>query len=567
MMDWFITFFQKNPLIPIFLTLGLGFWLGKLKIKSFALGSVAATLIVGVIIGQMKISIPDLTKTIFFLFFLFSIGYGAGPQFFRAFKNSRGLRMAAFAVVEALICAGLVIVAAHLMGYGNGVAAGLYAGSQTVSASLGMLADTVREMPGNPDTQAHLLMIIPACYAVTYVFGTVGSAWFLSNVGPAMLGGLKKVKDEVAHIEEEMDSSSHTLAPGFIRVRRPISFRAYTAEIDFFNTPRSLEEIQELYAAKGVRALVERARVNGKVVNPSPDIRISKGDHIVLGGRAKDMVNLTTPPGPEVTDPELLNFGAERTPTTVANGEVDGMTLGELLNKDYMERVMVASISRNGMNIPLKNNTELHAGDILVLIGWPCDVATAASHIGYADRATDTTDMVFVGLGIAAGCIIGALSFKINGIPFGLGTSVGALIAGLSLGWLRAKKPSFGHIPSSVVWIFNNLGVNMFIAILGITAGGALINGLKEAGVLILLVGAILTILGLVINIIIARKIFKFNTPETLGCVAGGRLAVAAIGAIQDTLQSDVPNLGYTITYAVANVTLVFSSLLVLFLC
>lgn len=566
-MDWFVTFFQKIPLIPVFLTLGLGFWLGKLKIKSFALGSVAATLIVGVIIGQLKIAIPDMTKTVFFLFFLFSIGYGAGPQFVRSFQNRSGIRMAAFAVVGALVCAGLVIGAAHLMGYGNGVAAGLFAGSQTVSASLGLLADTVREMPGDSDTQSHLLMILPACYAVTYVFGTVGSAWFLSNVAPSMLGGLKKVKDEVARIEQDMDSSTNSLAPGFIRARRPISYRAYKCEIDFFDTPRSPEEIQEMYAAKGVRVMVERARTDGKIVNPTPSVIIKKGDTIVLGGHSRDIVNLTTPPGAEVTDPDLLNFGAERTPTTVASGKIDGMTLGELLSQDFMERVMIASISRNGMSVPFKDKTELHAGDVLILIGWPCDVANAANHIGYADRATDKTDMVFVGLGIAAGCIIGAISFKINGIPFGLGTSVGALIAGLFLGWLRAKKPAFGHIPSSVVWIFNNLGVNMFIAILGITAGGALLNGLKEAGVFILLVGALLTIVGLTINIIIARKLFHFTTPETLGCVAGSRLAVAAIGAIQDTLQSDVPNLGYTITYAVANVTLVFSSLLVFFLC
>lgn len=566
-MDWFVTFFQDNPIIPLFLTLGFGFWLGKLRIKSFALGSVAATLIVGVIIGQLKIAIPDMTKTVFFLFFLFSIGYSAGPQFFHAFKDSKGIRMAAFAIVEALVCAGLVIAAAHIMGYGNGVAAGLYAGSQTASACLGMLADTVREMPSDQAVREHILMIIPACYAVTYVFGTIGTAWFLSNVGPSMLGGMNAVKEEVAAIEQEMDSSTVSLAPGLIRARRPVSFRAYEADIDFFDTPRSIGEIQEIYAKTGVRVLVERARIDGKIVNPTPEMKIKKGDTLVLGGRAANIVRLTTPPGPEVSDPELLNFGAERTPTTIASTTIDGMTLEALLNKEFMERVMVASISRNGMNIPLKNQTVLHAGDVLTLIGWPCDVDTAAGHIGYADRATDTTDMVFVGLGIAAGCIIGALSWKINGISFGLGTSVGALIAGLSLGWLRSRKPSFGHIPSSVVWLFNNLGINMFIAILGMTAGAALLTGLKEAGTAILLVGAVLTLLGLVINIFIARRIFRFNRPEVLGCVAGGRCAVAAIGAIQDTLQSDVPNLGYTITYAVANVSLVFASLLVLFLC
>lgn len=106
----------------------------------------------------------------------------------------------------------------------------------------------------------------------------------------------------------------------------------------------------------------------------------------------------------------------------------------------------------------------------------------------------------------------------------------------------------------------------MFIAVLGLTAGGALIQGLKTAGPMILLVGAILTVLGLIINILIARKLFRFSTPVTLGCVCGARLSVASIGAVQSVLQSDVPNLGYTVCYAVANISLVFSSLIVLFL-
>ncbi|MDE5869990.1 MAG: aspartate-alanine antiporter, partial [Muribaculaceae bacterium] len=279
------------------------------------------------------------------------------------------------------------------------------------------------------------------------------------------------------------------------------------------------------------------------------------------------LVDLKNPPGQEISDPELLNFGAERTPVTVSSGKVDGMTLEKLRLLPEMERVVVAAITRNGMKIPVKAQSELHAGDILTLVGWPADVAEAASIIGYADRQTDSTDMVFVGLGIALGCIIGSLSIKIGGIPMSLGISVGALISGLSLGWLRTRRPVFGHIPSSVLWIFNNLGVNMFIAVLGMTAGAALVEGLKQAGPMILLVGAILTILGLVINIFIARKLFRFSTPVTLGCVCGARLSVASIGAVQNVLQSDVPNLGYTVTYAVANITLVFSSLLVLFLC
>lgn len=571
-MDWLLTsfqfvigFFQKNPVIPVFLTLGLGFWLGKLKIGTFSLGAVAATLIVGVIIGQMKIPIPDILKTVFFLLFLFSIGYSVGPQFFKAMKGS-GLKMAGFAIIDALLCAGLVILTAHLMGYGNAVAAGLFAGSQTVSASLGLLGDTVREMPLSDSSRENMLQIIPACYAVTYVFGTVGSAWFLASIGPKMLGGLEKVKEDVSRIEQEMDSKDAQTAPSIMPASRPVMFRAYLVENDFFDSPRTVREIEQRFLGNGERIMVERAKVGGEIVAPSDDLVIRKGDHIVLGGRRDAMVNLTDAPGPEISDPELLNFGAERTPVTVASGKADGMTLGKLRQLPCMERVIVASLKRSGLSIPVKNGIELHAGDVITLVGWPSDVAAAAAAIGYADRETDTTDMVFVGLGIAAGCVLGALSVRINGIPMALGTSVGALIAGLVLGWLRARKPSFGHIPSSVLWLFNNLGVNMFIAVLGITAGGALLHGLREAGFTIIIVGAVLTILSLAISILIARKLFHFSTPETLGCVAGGRCGVAAIGAIQQALQSDVPNLGYTVTYAVANIALVFSSLLVLFL-
>ncbi|MDE6296328.1 MAG: aspartate-alanine antiporter, partial [Muribaculaceae bacterium] len=534
-MDTIILFFQQHPLIPVFLTLGLGFWLGKVKIKGFALGSVAATLIVGIIFGQMKIVVPDILKNVFFLFFLFSIGYGVGPQFFRSMRGP-GLKMLGFAFVAAGVCSGLVIAAAKIMGYSNSIAAGLFAGSQTVSACLGMLSDTVKEMPIDEAARASMLALIPACYAVTYVFGTVGSAWFLSTIGPRMLGGLDKVKEDVARIEQLMDKSSSNSDPGIIPARRSVIFRAYKVDSDFFDSPKSATEIHEYYQKQGVRILVERARINGKVMNPSKYNLISKGDEVVLGGRSEVLVDLKNPPGQEISDPELLNFGAERTPVTVSSGKVDGMTLEKLRLLPEMERVVVAAITRNGMKIPVKAQTELHAGDILTLVGWPADVAEAASIIGYADRQTDSTDMVFVGLGIALGCIIGSLSIKIGGIPMSLGISVGALISGLSLGWLRTRRPVFGHIPSSVLWIFNNLGVNMFIAVLGMTAGAALVEGLKQAGPMILLVGAILTILGLVINIFIARKLFRFSTPVTLGCVCGARLSVASIGAVQNVL-------------------------------
>ena len=563
-METILTFFRSHPLIPIFLTLGLGFWLGRQRFKGFSLGSIAATLIVGVIIGQMKIEIPDIVKNIFFLFFLFATGYGVGPQFVRAMKGP-GLKQAAFAVVEALVCAGIIIGAALLMGYDNGIATGLYAGAQTASACLGMVSDTVKELPVDESQREYLLMIIPACYAVTYMFGTVGTVWFLTSMAPKMMGGMKKVKDEVARIEGEMDNSGH-LAPGQIQASRSVAFRGFKVNNIYFSTPRNIRETEDYLRSLGVIVFVERVRSGGIIYNPSENVTIKNGDHIVIAGRREQMIALGSRIGEEEPDPELLNFGAEKTPVTLSSKIKAGMTFGQLREMPSMERVMVASIKRNGLNLPIKLKTELYPGDVLTLVGWPRDVAAAASDIGYADRQTDSADMVFIGLGIAAGCLLGALAIDINQIPMSLGASVGALVMGIVLGWWRTKRPTFGRIPAAALWMFQNLGANMFIAIIGLTAGASFLYGLKQAGWLIFLIGAICTILGLVINVLVAWKIFRFSIPETLGCVAGGRCSVASIGAITETLQSDVPNLGFTITYAVANISLVFASLAVLFL-
>lgn len=562
-MEMIAHIFRANPVIPVFLTIGLGFWLGRLKYKSFSLGPVAATLLVGVLVGQFHISIPDSVKSIFFMLFLFSIGYSVGPQFFMSFRG-RGLKQVAFAIMQALICASTVIIAAKIMGYNTGVALGMFAGSQTASASLGVASETIRGLAMAASEKEYLLSIIPACYAVTYVFGTIGTAWFLSNIGPMLLGGITRVKEEIAAIEEEMDSGEFQAEPGYIVADRPVSFRAYKAENDFFATPRTVAEIENDFKKRDLRLFVERLRLKGEIRDPQPNLKVAKGDIIVLGGRREIMIEDVGAIGPEVADHELMSFGVENLPVTISKSGACGMTFGELRRQPFMKGVLVRSITRNGISLPGRSKLQLQRGDVLTLVGLQRDVAEAVVAIGYSDRHTHTTDMVFLGLGIAVGCFVGALSFKLNGIPVSLSSSGGALISGLCLGWLRNRHPTFGRIPSPVIWIFDNMGLNMFIAVVGITAGASFIGGLKEVGIGLFFVGIVCTLIPLVLDIFIGRKIFRFSAPETLGCVAGARCGVASIGAIQDALESTIPAIGYTVTYATANLVLVFSSLIVM---
>lgn len=561
-MDWLIEIFRNNQVIPIFLTLGLGFWLGGIRYKSLSLGPVTATLIVGVIIGQMGIPISDTVKSLAFMLFLFAIGYSVGPQFFRSLKGD-GVKQICFALIECALCIATCIGISKLMGYGKGVTVGIFAGSQTVSAVIGVGSDTIRAM-GYTDTELkRMLDIIPACYAVCYIFGTIGSAWIIANLGPILLGGLKKVKEETVKIEEDMDSGDFVPDPGLIVANRPISFRAYRAESNYFKRSKTVEEIEEHIKSLNLRHFVERLRIKGEIYDTEPGLKVRKGDIIVLGGIRETIIDEAGWIGPEVTDHELLNFATENLPVTVSKSGAAGLSVGELKQEPFMRGVMIHKILRNEMALPVRNKVRLEKGDIIHLVGVPQDVAVAVPEIGYSDRATGETDMVFIGLGIAIGCFIGALVIYLGGIPISLSTSGGAILAGLIMGWLRSKRPTFGHIPRSVIWFMDNAGLNLFIAVVGLGAGPSFISGLKEVGFELFLIGILCTTIPLIISIYLGYKVFKFPAAVTLGCVAGSRNAVAALGAIQDNLESTLPVMGYTVTYAVGSISLILSGMIV----
>ncbi len=563
-MDYIVELLRANPIIPIFLTLGIGFWVGRLKYKSFSLGVVASTLLVGVIIGQLNISIPPLVKTIFFTLFLFSIGYSVGPQFFRALRG-HGLKQICFGVLEALICAATVICAAKIMGYDTGEALGLFAGAETASASLGVISETVKGLDIAASQKDAITTMMPVCYAVTYIFGTIGSAWILSNVGPMLLGGLKKVKAECEEIEAQQGITAQP-APGMETANPAVRVRAFVAECDFFDKPRTISEVEEYYKLRKLRLFILRIRVNGKIEERGSRRRIRRGDELVLSGRSETIIEAGNKLGKEVHDEELLDFHTETLPVTIANKDVADHSIGDLRKKEFMHGVIIRSLSRNNMQLPVASSTVLHTGDVLELIGLSYDVNSAAAEIGFSEHVSNATDMVLVGLGIAIGCFIGVFSWKIGGIPVSLSTSGGALFAGLFLGWFRNKRPTFGYIPSPVIWFLDNIGLNMFIAVVGLSAGPSFLTGLKSVGVMLFVVGVLCTLIPLIVCILLGNKVFKFSGPETLGCVAGARCGVASIGAIQDTLESTVPAVGYTVTYAVANFVLVFCSLFVLFI-
>lgn len=557
-MNWLLETFRTYPSIPIFLTIGLGFWIGKFKFKSFSLGTVTSVLLVGVLVGQMNIPIGAPLKSLFFLIFLFAIGYKCGPQFAGAIRG-QGIKQVIFAVVVCFLCLAVTWGCAKLMGYNAAIATGLFSGSQTISAVIGVGTDTIDTLHIPDEQKRQLIDLIPVCYAVTYVFGTIGSAWILGNLGPAMLGGLKKVRQQTKELEKQLNHTSLSSDPAYITGNRPVVFRAYRATADNFSQPLTVKQIEDHFKALGRHVFVERIRAasDGKIYPPSPEYTVRQGDEIVLSGRHEYIIQDESWIGPEVDDNVLLTFNVEKT-TVMVTKKTAKLTVEQLRAKPFMYGVMIQNISRQGgIPIPVLAQTELMQGDMLTIVGLPQEVDVAAKAIGYEQRPTSQTDMVFVSLAIVIGAIVGALTLNIKDIPISLSTSGGSLIAGLFFGWLRTKRPSAGIIPEASLWLMNNLGLNMFIAVIGIQCGPTFISGVKEVGWMLLLTGAISTTLPLLLAILIGAKVFKFHPAINLGCCAGSRTTTAALGAITASLNSTVPAMGYTITYAIGNTLLI----------
>src|SRR5207344_497586 len=186
MIDWFVQTLKSYPEIAIFLSLAFGYYFGSFTYKGLGLGAVTATLIAAVIIGQLGITVSGPLKPFFFLMFLFAIGYGVGPQFVRGISQD-GVPQALFAAVTCVFCLLAPYFAAKLAGYSVGSAAGLYAGSQTISASMGLATDSINRLGLSPEETKKILDGMPVAYAVRYIFGTVGSAIVIALLGPALL--------------------------------------------------------------------------------------------------------------------------------------------------------------------------------------------------------------------------------------------------------------------------------------------------------------------------------------------------------------------------------------------
>jgi putative transport protein len=552
-MHWLVDTLRYYPELAVFLTLGLGYWIGNLKFGGFSLGAVTGTLLMGVLVGQLGITVSSDLKSVFFLLFLFAVGYGVGPQFFRGLKSD-GLPQVLFAVIICLICLAVTWVSARLAGFDSGTAAGLFAGSQTISAVIGVGTDTINNLGLDPARAKAMIEHIPVAYAVTYIFGTAGTAWILASLGPKLLG--VNLPDACRRYEKKLSGGS---GEGGLTAYQEVVVRSYRLE----NRELAGKTVSEAEAGFGGKRLqIERIEREGKILEPEPSTVLAAGDILAVAGRHPDLIELGEKTiGVEVEDRGLLEVPVEGLEVVLTSKQAAGKTLAELTASEEVKRefhgVFLRRVVRSGQELPIGPGLKLDRGDRLRLVGRVKDVERIAGKIGYPDRESTQTDMVFVGFGILLGGLFGALAVRIGGISLSLSTSGGALIAGLVFGWLRSVHPTFGRIPAPSLWMMNSVGLTMFIAAVGIDSGPSFVAGFRELGLALFIAGVAATSIPMIAGVLLGRFVFKFDPAINLGVNAGARVTTAALGAITEVAGSQAPALGYTVPYAISNTLLI----------
>lgn len=521
-LHWFTALCRENSVVPFFFCIGMGYWIGGFKYKNFSLGAVASTLIVAVIVGSLiDVPISSNVKSVFFLLFIFTIGYGGGPGFFHSLRSS-ALPLIGLALLMAGLCLGSAFAMAKLMGLNPGFGAGLLAGSATESLMIGVASDTIAKLGLAAALETEYVNDVPIAYAISYLFGTIGAIWLISAVGPRLLG-VTDLKAEARALESKLGETK--MPPDTFIEYTTYLTRSYRVENAKF-IGKSVEEVER--AEGGDKSfLIMAVRSGGEKLEAVSTLRLKKGDVVAIRGRRAVFADVAAMPGPEVVDGDLSSIIMERVGVVVTKKAWFGRSVEELLTAQQLHGVVIRKIMRGVQEIPVFNSAIIERGDVLTLAGPMKAVERAIAAIGYPERSTDSTDMITVALGIAAGALIGALTFKAGRIPLSLTTGGGALMAGLLISWYRSGNPVFGRIPAPTAWIFQSLGLCAFIAVVGLGCGPNFINGLKQNGWGIMWGGIVVTVVPILSCILAGKWFFKMNPVILLGACTGARLCTA----------------------------------------
>jgi putative transport protein len=546
--------FVGQPLVVLFITIALGYLVGKIKIGSFVLGGIAGTLLVGVIVGQLGVITFDPgIKAIFFALFIYAVGFQGGPQFFNAL-NRRSLNQLLSSFVMCLMGLLCVLVAAWMFGLDRGMAAGLAAGGLTQSAIIGTAGDAIAKLGLAPSLIKDMQTNVAVGYAVCYIFGSLGPIIMVTWFFPVVMKW--DIRQEAIKLARTLAGGRTELEPGQFNAIQAIATRVYCVGPQDHAVGKPVQEINGLLSDAAVEAVLRE----GKLLDLADTTVILAGDLVALTGRIAAMESVGPLFGKEIVPPDALQVVAENREIILTNRSYDGQAIADIhdhTSVDVRHGVFLSQVKRMGHSLPLLGRLQLKVGDELHFAGTPRDLDRVQSKIGYKISAAAITDFIFFGLGMMLGMLIGMIEFKIWGVPISIGSGGGCLLSGLLFGWLRGVHPRFAALPLGASTFLRDFGLAVFVGIVGITAGPQALSAMKQYGITLFFLGVAVTLIPQIITFFFSYYVLRIRNPiEALACVAGGRSANPAFAALLDKAGNATPVVSFTVTYAVANVFL-----------
>ncbi|WP_341679217.1 TrkA C-terminal domain-containing protein [Niveibacterium sp. SC-1] len=554
-MHAFMQFLGANPYILLFLTVGLAVWVGKLSIRGYGLGSVAAAIIVGCGIATVgavygeKFHLDDFAKSLLYYLFMYGVGLRVGPSFINALSKE-SINYAILAVIAPVLGLAIVVVGAKMADLPMGAAGGIIAGSQTMSAAIGSAEQAVTSgvvlVPAGSSKEA-IDAMIALSYGITYIWGTVGIILMCKYL-PRIWGVDAKNAAKEFEASHGVPNVDDVGLSGF----RPFGLRAYRLE-----NPQvvglSIAQLRSRYPQYRV-GNVERGK---DLLGSHADLVLRQGDIIALGGRLEDLTANMGLIGPEMADARVLNLPLDQAEILVRNKEVIGHALKDFAGSEVAGQIQLTRIERGGVPVPIGLETKLQRRDVLFVAGLKEAVEKAGNRFGIIARHNTATDLLTLSVGMIIGFLIGLIEFPAFGSSVGLGNAGGLLLSGILVSSISSRLRFFGDTPNAARNILEDLGLIGFVAIVGINAGASLLSQLTGAlAVKIFVVGFLASSIPPVIVWAIGYHIMKINPAVLMGATAGARSHSGPAREAAKEVESSVPWLGFPVGYAVSGVLL-----------
>jgi putative transport protein len=551
-MDWLEKLFTKYPEMGVYLAVGIGYLIGRPKLRGVGLGAVTGSLLGGILIGNFfHVPVSDQAKSLVFLLFLFGIGYSVGPSFFQNLKGDgwRWALLGTFVPVIGLITACAV---AHFLKLDPGYSAGLLSGALTESPAIGTASEAIRSLSVSDEQKQLWIGHVAVADAICYIFGTLGVIWCCSSLGPKLLRF--DLRAESKKVEAKLGIQRSKL--GIYSAWQPVGFRAYTIPPDGRIVGKTVAEAEQ--SVSGVRLFLERIRRKGEIFSSVSTTVLEANDTVAVLGRTELLIKVLGTATREVADPELLEIPVASFDLYITSKSIAGKTLQEIVDVVEEARgVLLRGITRGGHKIPFGTNTVIERGDTLHVTGSQAAVERLAPIVGRVIQPTQESDLAVLGIAIFVGILVGAtLIIPLGHLRIALGTSVGTLLAGVVVGYVRSVRPWFGIIPDAAILFMRSIGLAAFVAMIGLKAGPIFLQAVREYGYILFLGGIVVTLVPLIAGLFFGRYALKLNPALLLGGVAGAQTMIAGVAAVQEKSDSSIATLGYSYTVAVGHILL-----------